>query len=286
MKDKKWIYFLTALTILICLPILSREIVKLDTFAGVRDMINQSSLIKSIGKWSANFLFIGLVTSISFVMLKKLWHIAISILVTIALAYLLMEQPLYMTLIGVFIPTLIHVYVFTGLFMLYGALKSKSKLGYLSVLLLILVIVIIVNASVDPKDFILSEATKANYGKSTFSFVNVSLAKFLSVAPANKPFSLLSEVGVKIQIFVAFAYTYHYLNWFSKTSIIKWHKVNKKQFIIIAVLWTSSVGLYYYDYRLGFMALLFLSMLHVLYEFPLNYVSIRGIFQELFMQKK
>jgi len=36
------------------------------------------------------------------------------------------------------VPTLIHVYVFTGLFMLYGALKSRSKTGLLSVGTLIL----------------------------------------------------------------------------------------------------------------------------------------------------
>ena len=34
----------------------------------------------------------------------------------------------------------------------------------------------------------------------------------------------------KVQAFLAFAYTYHYLNWFSKTLIIKWHQVAKKKF--------------------------------------------------------
>ena len=31
------------------------------------------------------------------------------------------------------LPTLFHVYLFTGLFMLFGALKSRSKTGLLSV---------------------------------------------------------------------------------------------------------------------------------------------------------
>ena len=37
------------------------------------------------------------------------------------------------------VPTLIHVYVFTGLFMLFGALKSRSKTGLLSILFFIVV---------------------------------------------------------------------------------------------------------------------------------------------------
>jgi hypothetical protein len=80
---------------------------------------------------------------------------------------------------------------------------------------------------------------------------------------------------------IAFAYTYHYLNWFSKTSVIKWHEVSKKWLITIFIAWVASVGLYFYDYIVGLKALLLLSMLHVFLEFPLNFRSVQGIFSSL-----
>ncbi len=284
-KNPKWICFLFALTVLICLPVLLTEVLKIDFFKGLTNLINNSSELRGISKWSANFLFIGIVSSISFVMFKETWKVILSILITTVVAYLLMTVPLYITIIGIFIPTIIHVFVFTAIFILFGAIKSKSKMGYLTVVLMFLSALIIAKANVNPRDFILSEATKQNFNSSTFSFVNISIAKFLGLVSENTNYSLISVVGVKIQIFIAFAYTYHYLNWFSKTSIIKWHQVNKKQFIIIAVIWALSVTLYYYNYRLGFIALLFLSMLHVFYEFPLNIVSMKGVFNELFNSK-
>jgi hypothetical protein len=39
--------------------------------------------------------------------------------------------------IGALLPTLVHVYIFTGFFMLYGALKSRSKSGLWSVVVFI-----------------------------------------------------------------------------------------------------------------------------------------------------
>ena len=88
---------------------------------------------------------------------------------------------------------------------------------------------------------------------------------------------LASPAFFKVQSFIAFAYTYHYLNWFSKTSIIKWHQVEKRKFGFVAVFWVGSLALYKVDYRLGFAAVSALSLLHVVLEFPLNFVSMRAI---------
>jgi hypothetical protein len=86
-----------------------------------------------------------------------------------------------------------------------------------------------------------------------------------------------SEIGFSIMRLIAFAYTYHYLNWFSKTSVIKWYAVPKKWLISIVLIWVFSVALYAYDYVTGLKALLFLSMLHVFLEFPLNFRSFQII---------
>ncbi|MFN3940014.1 MAG: hypothetical protein ACK4IY_05470, partial [Chitinophagales bacterium] len=93
-----------------------------------------------------------------------------------------------------------------------------------------------------------------------------------------------SNTGILITRFIAYAYTYHYLNWFSKTSIIKWHDVPKQQLFIILTLWVLSVVLYASNYYTGLMALYFLSFLHVVLEFPLNFQSFKQIGEQLRMR--
>jgi hypothetical protein len=70
--------------------------------------------------------------------------------------------------------------------------------------------------------------------------------------------------------FLGFAYTYHYLNWFSKTGVIRWHEIGTARMAVIGSLWLVSVGLYWYDYATGLAALFFLSIVHVFFEFPLD----------------
>ena len=81
--------------------------------------------------------------------------------------------------------------------------------------------------------------------------------------------------------FLAFVYTYHYLNWFSKTSIIEWHQVSWQRAMLIGCLYAVAVGVYLIDYQTGFIVLLSLSFLHVVLEFPLNFKSIVGIYSSL-----
>src|SRR5204862_7811265 len=94
----------------------------------------------------------------------------------------------------------------------------------------------------------------------------------------NREANLASAAFFRVQSFIAFAYTYHYLNWFSKTSIIKWHQVEKKKFAFSGILWVVSLALFKVDYRLGFAAISVLSLLHIVLEFPLNFISMRAIF--------
>jgi len=96
----------------------------------------------------------------------------------------------------------------------------------------------------------------------------------LFVLPFLIPFS--REISA-LFIYIAFAYTYHYLNWFSKTSVIGWHKINKKRALFIALGWIASLLLYLINYELGLLALFFLSVTHVLLEFPLNHITLREI---------
>jgi hypothetical protein len=280
-QNKNILWPLGILAFLVCFVPTMRYLQEFNSLKNMVSPLLQSTFIQTLEKWSTNLLFIALSTAIAAVLTKKTTYLLATAVISTILSYFLMDIPNYIILAGVFTPTIFHVYVFTGLFMLYGAFKEKSVLGFLSVFLLLFSIVIIINADIDPKEYLLSENTKNNFISSTFSLVLTTIAHFFHIVPPNKPLYLLSENGIKIQIFIAFAYTYHYLNWFSKTSVIKWHQVNRTQFFVIALFWLIAVGLYYYSFRLGFIALLFLSMLHVFLEFPLNYVSVRGIIQSL-----
>ena len=90
-----------------------------------------------------------------------------------------------------------------------------------------------------------------------------------------------SPAGLMIMRFIAFAYTYHYLNWFSKTSVIRWHEVGGKRLAVIGALWATAVGLYVWNFAIGFRVLFYLSIAHVYLEFPLNHISMMGTWREV-----
>ena len=252
------------------------------------------------------------------------------------------------------LPTLIHVYVFTGLFMLFGALKSRSKTGLLSVAaFLIIPIYLVYGLPVTPKKNYISDYGKEAYyaDGDGFFYTNVSILDhfrlmnepnltnkqyldsiinkdsktnqtpiaerqritdslsdklnqafivpnpeseyYMRPIPAKLAIPIESKdyywnyvffsgFGIMLMRFIAFAYMYHYLNWFSKTEVIRWHKVPKIRFVAVLLLWLTACALYAYNYSLGLSFLFFLSFTHVLLEFPLNMVSIVGIGKETY----
>ena len=252
------------------------------------------------------------------------------------------------------VPTLIHVYVFTGLFMLFGALKSRSKTGLLSVAaFLIIPIYLVYGLPVTPKKNYISDYGKEAYyaDGDGFFYTNVSIMDhfrlmnepnltnkqyldsiinkdsktnqtpiaerqritdslsdklnqafivpnpeseyYMRPIPAKLAIPIESKdyywnyvffsgFGIMLMRFIAFAYMYHYLNWFSKTEVIRWHKVPKIRFVAVLLLWLTACALYAYNYSLGLSFLFFLSFTHVLLEFPLNMVSIVGIGKETY----
>ena len=194
----------------------------------------------------------------------------------------------YFIAVGVFVPTIIHVCLFTWLFMLYGSIKSKSISGYISCVVFLVVCVFIVMYQPEIM-YDVSISDKEKY-KDIFSILNRTLAHVFGTSDISMSEPLtgtrfheifFSPSGKMFTRFVAFIYFYHYLNWFSKTSIIKWHEISIDKIIIIVTLWILSVGLYLYEYMLGFRVLFTLSMMHVFLEFPLNFRSIQSIAQKI-----
>ncbi len=168
----------------------------------------------------------------------------------------------------IFIPSLIHVYLFTAGFILNGALKSKSIPAYISFVLLL-----ILGASFFlPRAFTIHPIV-SNYAVQNLMYFQHIVNNFINT------FHLQDNAHYLLQTvrFMAFAYCYHYLNWFSKTRIIKWHEISKLRAGIIIGLYGFALSLYYVSFGLGFTVLLTLSFLHVILELPLDILMFKNI---------
>jgi hypothetical protein len=192
---------------------------------------------------------------------------------------------------SMFLPTIVHVFIFTGLFILLGALKAKSKMGITSIVVFISCSVVLLLVSSIWNQSAMTAYLMDSY--SIFRSLNIRLieifrffhfteikANLKSVEDRNQ-LVFFSDFGIRVMRFIAFAYTYHYLNWFSKTSIIQWHKTSRNKLIAIFAIWFASIGMYVYDYNAGLQWLYILSIAHVLLEFPLNHKSILDIRKHL-----
>lgn len=157
--------------------------------------------------------------------------------------------------------TIVHVLIFTGCFVLFGALKSSSRSGLIS--LGVFIACAVITLTVAAPSLAPSAQVRTLYGG--FAQLNIVLGR------------LFGGSERAIMRLIAFAYLYHYLNWFSKTSVIKWHEVSRTRAAVIIGLWLGGVGLYVYNYTAGFAVFYVLSLLHVMLEFPLNHQTFVGI---------
>jgi len=184
-------------------------------------------------------------------------------------------------LFAVLLPTIIHVFIFTGAFILLGALRSKSSSGVLSLVVFIGCAVAFFIYMPEHPGIAVSDYYKNAY--SSFTAINTAIYHLFGFGELRSTDAALyiSPKAIAIMRFIAFAYTYHYLNWFSKTSIIKWNQVSFLRMMVIISLWLISIALYAFSLTTGFYALLLLSLLHVVLEFPLNHQTFIGIGKEL-----
>lgn len=255
-------------------------------------------------------IFVALAGSLLMVFVKNVIIKVVGLLVVLLISNAIFQPDKrdgFAFFIGALLPTLIHVYVFTGLFMLFGALKSRSKSGLLSVLVFVVCPILLYLLFQDKTFVAVTKYGQDSYKAGGDGFFDTNLTFLtemfnvhfppLKDAAGNALFYengqpaydysnaanvvFHSKAGILLMRFIAFAYTYHYLNWFSKTEVIRWHKVPKARFIGVLVLWVASLILYGINYGLGLRWLYFLSFCHVLLEFPLNVFSITGIGKEL-----
>ncbi len=220
----------------------------------------------------ANLVFYTFGLSFILLVVKGSINRSLAFIILVFAGYFLLTHNILRTIFGLYIPTLIHVYVFTGAFMLFGALKDKIVSGYVAffVFLLcpLLLCLLFTSYHTTPTAWAIS-----NYG---------DFRRLNSTTLRNPLLNIYtSRANIILTRLIAFAYTYHYLNWFSKTGVINWHRISITRVVIICVIWAASVILYFYNYRLGVKWLFILSLGHVILEFPLNHRSFIGIGKEL-----
>jgi len=175
-------------------------------------------------------------------------------------ALIWLREPLLLA--AVLLPTFIHVCVFTLIFMALGALRAQSVAQFAIVAIYLVAIATILAVPPSERTVIPS---LAQIGERYFGGVAPALGQLVG-APA-------LTFGGRITGLLSFVYTYHYLNWFIKADVIKWTAIPRGRLIAIAALSASSTALYFYNYEIGLAVLLFISLTHVLLEFPLNGLS-------------
>src|SRR5262249_44265744 len=142
-----------------------------------------------------------------------------------------------LAVLGVLLPTLVHVSLFTLIFMTLGAYRSGSRVQ--ATLLVAYVLAIGVILALPPSASVLVPA-----------FADVARDYFGNVAPAlGRVFNTPNvRLDGRLTGLLAFVYTYHYLNWFIKADVIRWADVPPPRLVLVAAISAASTGLYFYDY--------------------------------------
>src|ERR1700686_157466 len=171
-----------------------------------------------------------------------------------------------LAVLGILLPTLIHVSLFTLVFMMLGAYRSGSKAQALLIIVYLMAIGIIL---VVPPSAATQIPAFAKAGQDYFGNVGPALGRLLGVANLG--------LDTRLTSLLAFVYTYHYLNWFIKADVIRWAEIPRPRLALLVAASAASTALYFYNYAFGFTVLLALSLVHVVLEFPLNSLALRQL---------
>ena len=235
------------------------------------------AIVREFNGWTNAFIFLSIIAAIGFVLIKKRVYWVVLLLPSVFIAYYLHSHQTYEHLIGILIPTVIHVYIFTLLFMAHGAKKSRSRPGYLSVGIALFIPLIFAGIDLQEHGYVFDETMMRFYAEQRFFRTSEVTAQFAGIGE-NRGFMFYDPFYIKMMMFISFIYLYHYLNWFSKTSLIQWHKsLTWQRSVVIGVTWIVLLVLFYFNLGLGMLFAVFFSMLHVILEFPLNVFSVKGL---------
>lgn len=232
---------------------------------------------------AAGLIAFGFLFSFAVIVLKNPYYKGIAALLIILSAIWLTDVRWYFVLFAIFMTTIVHTFIFTGMFILQGALKESTFSGLLSLAVFIgcVAACFLIVPSSGLSD--LSLYLRESYGP--FWGVNVELMKLFQLPVESFQDLYMTPGALMVMHFVAFVYLYHFMNWFSKTSVIGWHQGSRLSLFLVFLSWFSCLGIFWYDYRTGLSVLYFFSILHVFLEFPLNHQTFLGVGRALLARR-
>lgn len=275
-QQKKAVWAYVIIAVLGSLPMF----LNLPLFSDCYQRLKHQNLSYWMGIYYSYIVFSALFFAIGLLLFKSIKKLTLFFLLGILIGYFLIHQvPVSVVVLTIFVPTIIHVYLFTLLFMVFGYQKQKTSESLIAIIIMLLIPVLIFSSQIIPGHYLLSTKTIEAFKGSGIYLLVSEISKMVGI-PKDSSFSYVSASSIKIQIFIAFAYTYHYLNWFSKTTVIGWTKnLSKRKVYAILATWLAVVILYRVNYKMAVVFLFFLSYLHVMLEFPLNVITIKSIFR-------
>jgi hypothetical protein len=187
-------------------------------------------------------------------------------MIALVLTAVLLSNGASIAVVGILLPTLIHVSLFTLVFMMLGAFRSGQKVQWVLVALYLAAIALILLAPPNAATLIPSFAAA---GHDYFANVGPALGRLFGIPDL--------RLDTRLTSLLAFIYTYHYLNWFIKAEVIRWNAMSRGRLAIVVAASAASTALYFYDYAFGFTVLLALSLAHIVLEFPLNSLALRQL---------
>lgn len=234
----------------------------------------QQFFLPSLASFSAVLIAFGFLLALVMILFSRPLHRLVGVGAILVSIILFSDFRWYFVFFGIFLTSIIHTFVFTGAFVLSGALKRRDPWDLLS-------LVVFLGCAttcflITPEGgFVLSAYQQESY--SAFWSMNSEIVRLFQGPVKGLPELYESPIGLMVMRFIAFSYSYHYFNWFSKTTLIGWHRGTRLSLGMIGGAWIICVGLYLYDYRVGFSVLYAVSMIHVFLEFPLNHKTFLSI---------
>ena len=172
----------------------------------------------------------------------------------------------WMLALVLLVPTLIHVFAMTAMFVVAGAVRARKASEWAVVAVLAAcAISFVALPAVDVSGGMMLDRATETFG---------TMFAALGVRDVGAASALLG--------FTAFAYAYHYLNWFLKARTIGWATMSVERRILLGAVWSVIAIAYIVDVRLGLLVSLPLSFGHVLLEMPLDVLVARKLAATLF----
>ncbi|MCA6123030.1 hypothetical protein J6500_14155 [Bradyrhizobium sp. WSM 1704] len=216
--------------------------------------------------WFGFAMWIALVGCAMLAATKSAVESMVLLMVAIGLAAIMYANGASFAVAGILIPTLVHVSLFTLVFMTLGAWRSSSLTQAMLVVAYLVAITVILLAPPTAEIRIPSFAQAA---REYFGNVGPALSRLFGIPGL--------ALDTRLTSLLAFVYSYHYLNWFIKADVIRWADIPRSRLALVAAASAGSTALYFYDYAFGFTVLLALSLTHILLEFPLNSLALRQL---------